>query len=218
MVETKNDSSFPGTIAGESGSIPPGRYEPDDERELLQRAVSGHRPSFDRLAERYHAAVYRVAYRFFNSRDDAADAVQEVFLKAWRSLQTFQARSSFRTWLLRIAGNTCITLSQAKVRQKKSFFESIVDWFSRKPPDDPAELVVEQEYQLELRHAVERNLARLPDVYRLPVILRDVEGYTMDQIAEVLEIPEGTVKSRINRGRRLLQEALEPLLRHRSRT
>ncbi len=217
MVEKLKKVTIPGTrdVSPGSKDIEAGE---DEERQLIRRAASGHRPSFDRLAARYHQAVYRVAYRFFNGKEDACDATQEVFLKAWRSIGSFEGRSSFKTWILRIAGNTCITLSQSRSRQKKSFLESIIDWFSKRPEDDPADIVIEQEYQAELRKAIERNIAKLPEAYRMPVILRDMEGYSHDQIAEVLDIREGTVKSRINRGRRLLQEALEPLLRQRSRT
>lgn len=217
MVEKLKKVTIPGTrdVSPGSKDIEAGE---DEERQLIRRAASGHRPSFDRLAARYHQAVYRVAYRFFNGKEDACDATQEVFLKAWRSIGSFEGRSSFKTWILRIAGNTCITLSQSRSRQKKSFLESIIDWFSKRPEDDPADIVIEQEYQAELRQAIERNIAKLPEAYRMPVILRDMEGYSHDQIAEVLVIREGTVKSRINRGRRLLQEALEPLLRQRSRT
>lgn len=217
MVEDSNDFTISGTrdASPKSKDIETGERE---ERELVRRAAAGHRPSFDRLTAGYHQAVYRVAYRFFNDKEDACDATQEVFLKAWRSIGSFEGRSSFKTWILWIAGNTCITLSKARTRQKKSFLESIIDWFSKRPEDDPAEIVIEQEYQTELRQAIERNIAKLPEAYRMPVILRDMEGYSHDQIAEVLDIKEGTVKSRINRGRRLLQEALEPLLRQRSRT
>lgn len=217
MVEEQKNSIIPGTLEPPSRSID-FENEKGEEELLIRRAIVGHRPSFDRLVARYHSAVYRVAYRFFNNSEDACDATQEVFLKAWRAIGTFEGRSSFKTWILRIAGNTCITLSQSRSRQKKSVLESIIDWFSQRPADDPADIVVEQEYQSELRRAIERNLARLPEAYRMPVILRDMEGYSHDQIADVLELKEGTVKSRINRGRRLLQEALEPLLRQRSRT
>lgn len=216
MVEIRKNPIIPGTREPDSRSNDQGN-DADGEEQLIRRAVRGHRPSFDRLVASYHSAVYRAAYRFFNNSEDACDATQEVFLKAWRAIGSFEGRSSFKTWILRIAGNTCITLSQSRSRLKKSFLESIIDWFSKRPANDPADIIVEQEYQAELRRAIEQNLARLPEAYRMPVILRDMEGYSHDQIAEVLELKEGTVKSRINRGRRLLQEALEPLLRQRSR-
>jgi len=212
MVEETKKSMISGTPEASSESKGCGTAE-EEERLLVRRAATGHRPSYDRLVVRYHSAVYRVAYRFFNNSEDAGDATQEVFLKAWRAIGSFEGRSSFKTWILRVAGNTCITLSQSRTRQRKSLLDSIIDWFSKKPVDDPADIVLEKEFQGELRHAIEKHLAKIPEVYRMPVILRDMEGYSHDQIAEVLEIKEGTVKSRINRGRRLLQEALEPLLR-----
>ena len=102
-----------------------------------------------------------------------------------------------------------MNLSQAKARRKKSLMQSVLDWFSRVPPTDPSAVVVENESREELQKAVQQKIARLPEVYRVPVILRDIEGMSLDRIGHILEIPDGTVKSRINRGRRLLQDSLE---------
>ena len=102
-----------------------------------------------------------------------------------------------------------MNLSQAKARRKKSLMQLVLDWFSRVPPTDPSAVVVENESREELQKAVQQKIARLPEVYRVPVILRDIEGMSLDRIGHILEIPDGTVKSRINRGRRLLQDSLE---------
>lgn len=166
---------------------------------------------------RYQDMVFRLAYRFFANEEDAMDVTQEVFLKAFRSLKNFEGRSSFKTWLYRIASNTCLTVSQERQKQKKSFLSLIVDWFTRPGTPDPGKILEEEEYQRELQEAIREKIARIPDVYRLPVILKDIEGKSLDEISEILELKEGTVKSRINRGRKLLQEALEPFYRGRSR-
>ncbi|MFZ2955535.1 MAG: sigma-70 family RNA polymerase sigma factor [Candidatus Ozemobacteraceae bacterium] len=185
----------------------------DDEEALLQRSSTGHRPSFDRLVERYHPSMYRLAHRYFNNPEDALDATQEVFLRAWRAIGRFERRSSFKTWLYRIASNTCISLAEERSKQRKTFLQGILDWFSRPSAPDPGNIIIQKEYQSELQKAVQERIAKLPEAYRLPVILRDIEGMSLEQIGDVLSLKDGTVKSRINRGRRLLQEALEPFFR-----
>lgn len=205
MVE---DEKKPGTPGGDPQSDHPGKDEADDLL-LVQRAAKGYRPAFDQLVERYQNQVYRLAWRFFADPDDAMDATQEIFLKAYRSLPSFEGRSSFKTWLYRIAANTCMTLSESRSRRQKTFIQSVIDWFTTPPAPDPSHLVVEQESRAELQEIVQKKIAALPEVYRVPVILRDIEGMSLDQIGQILDIPEGTVKSRINRGRRLLQDSLE---------
>jgi RNA polymerase sigma-70 factor (ECF subfamily) len=183
--------------------------------ELAKRAAAGSRTAFEKIVERHQDMIYRLAYRFFSNEEDRLDAVQEVFVKAYRAIGRFEGRSSLKTWLYRVASNTFLTLAKEKTRRKKSLLESILDWFSQPSPPDPAQEVVEREYQVELQKAIADKLQRVPEVYRLPVILKDFEGRSLEEIGTILEIPEGTVKSRINRGRRILQEALEPLVKER---
>lgn len=187
----------------------------EDELEWLRRAMAGHRPSFDRIVEKYHAQIFRVAFRFFNNPEDALDATQEIFLRAWRAIRGFESRSSLKTWLFRIASNTCMTLAQERSRRQKSVLQAVLDWFSHAPVPDPEDSVVEKEHQKELQKIVQEKVARLPEAYRMPVILRDLEGLSLEAIGEVLNLKEGTVKSRINRGRRILQESLEPFVQGR---
>ncbi len=186
---------------------------PEEEEKLLEHAVAGNRKAFDKLVTRYHGQVYRLAFRFFNNPEDALDATQEVFLKAFRAIAAFQGRSSFKTWLFRITSNTCSTILQERTKQKKTFIESILEWFTTPPGEDPEEAVLKQEYQRELQGALQEKISKLPEVYRMPLILKDVESYSLEEISEILDLKEGTVKSRINRGRRLLQESLEGFLR-----
>ncbi|MBF0499384.1 MAG: sigma-70 family RNA polymerase sigma factor [Candidatus Riflebacteria bacterium] len=210
MVDNTEQKS--GTFSSLAESTPVSEVQ-DIEGELLRRASQGHRSSFDRLVELHHTSVYRIAHRYFNNPEDALDATQEVFLRAWRAVGRFEGRSSFKTWIYRIASNTCITLTEERNRHRKTFFEGILDWFSKPAAPDPGHLVVQKEYQSELQKAVQDRIAKLPEVYRMPVILRDLEGMSLEQIGEILSLKEGTVKSRINRGRRLLQEALDPFFR-----
>jgi len=184
--------------------------------ELVSQAIAGSKTAFEQIVAEHQGYMYKLAFRFFNNEEDTLDAVQEIFLKAFRSLRSFEGRSSLRTWLYRIASNTCMTLAKNRNRAQKSLIQSILDWFSTPPPPDPAKTVIRKEYQVELQKAINDKLAKIPEVYRLPLILKDLEGKSLEEISEILEIPDGTVKSRINRGRRLLQESLEPFFRERA--
>lgn len=210
---TKNDMKIVGTFTASDMSERSEPENPESEiRSLVKRAISGRKGDFERLVKIFEGQVYRLAYRFFNNSEDACDAVQEVFLKVYRSLGSFEGRSSFKTWLYRITVNTCISICDSRRRERKSMLGAIIDWFSRKPVENPAALVLENEYQQELRDAVKRKIAALPETYRMPVILKDIEGMSHDQISEILGLEEGTVKSRIHRGRRILQESLQAFL------
>ncbi len=186
------------------------------ETALIRQAARGDRIAFEELVSRYQSQVYRVCYRFFNDPDEAMDATQEVFLKAFRSIGRFEGRSSFKTWIYRIATNTCLSITEERKRRQKGLLEAILGWFS---PDthhpDPAETAVEREYGRQLQQVIQEKVSRIPEIYRIPVILKDMEGHSLEEIARILEVPEGTVKSRLNRGRKLLQEALEPFLEER---
>lgn len=180
-----------------------------EEDELLDRAIRGSRPALDQLIRTHEREVYRLAYRFFHDPEEAQDAAQEVFVKVVRALPRFERRSSFKTWLYRITANTCLNLVDARKRRQKSMLDVVLDWFTRPAAEDPSSTVVERESRRELREVLAQKIARLPEAYRLPVILRDLEGMSHDQIGDILDIKEGTVKSRINRGRRLLQDSLQ---------
>jgi len=185
------------------------RTPESEEIELVRLARSGNRKAFDRLVEKYHGQVYQLAFRFFNNKEDAQDATQEVFLKVYRALGNFEGRSSFKTWIFRITSNTCSTICQEKTKNKKTLLQALIDWFSKPPVQDPSRVVTEKEYQMELQSAITEKISKLPEAYRMPLILRDIEGYSHERICEILDLKEGTVKSRINRGRRILQESLE---------
>ncbi len=180
----------------------------NEEQQWIEEAAAGRRVAFDKLVERYHALVYRMAYRFCNNPDEALDATQEVFLRAWRGMRSFEGRSRFKTWLYRIAANTLISLQEEKRREQGSFLDYVSDWLTRPRTHDP-EREVERN---ELMSVIGEKIARLPEEYRLALILRDVDGHRYDEIARILGIEEGTVKSRINRGRRMLQDMLSGYL------
>lgn len=181
----------------------------DPDRELVQAAAAGSRDAFDELVRRHHAAMLTLARVLSGGRGDADDLAQDVFVRAWRSLRGFRGDSTFRTWLHRVAINVVRT-SQAKQGRLRRVF------IDRRDSDaPPLEAVAEEEpidATLARRQVIDRALAALPDELRVPVVLRDVQGLEYKEIAALLDVPIGTVESRIFRARQRLRPLLEPLI------
>ncbi|MDD3377543.1 MAG: sigma-70 family RNA polymerase sigma factor [Candidatus Riflebacteria bacterium] len=185
-------------------------YVGTQERLLLERIQNGDKKAFAELVSDYEKPIYRICYRFFGNEEDSLDAVQEVFIKVYRYIGKFEGKSSLKTWIYRIAANTCITAFEKKKKEKEGFFKVFSNWFNSFYQASPEDQVIEQETSLLNVKTVTEKLSDLPEIYRMPVILKDIEGFSMDKIGEVLEIPLGTVKSRINRGRAILHDLLRP--------
>lgn len=179
------------------------------EKELLRLAQEGQVAAFEELIARHQLKVYHLALRLTGDPEDAADMAQEALLKAFLSLPSFRGDSSFGTWLHRITTNVC--LDEYRRRQRRPRVVDIrpqgdeleeVDWPDPQP--GPEAVVLRKEHRAEL----ERALLSLPDEFRVPLVLRDVEGLSYADISQALQIPEGTVKSRLHRARMALRRAL----------
>lgn len=175
---------------------------------LLNECKSGNRVSFDILIRLYEKKVYRLCYRFFNNEDDALDATQEVFIKVYNYISKFEGRSNFNTWLYKICSNTCITISDKKKREKAGLLGIITDWFQSFTEKNPEEITINSIDQIHNKQIVSDCLSKIPEKYRMPIILKDIEGLSLESISESLDVPVGTVKSRLNRGRTILQEKI----------
>lgn len=178
-----------------------------DDKHILARAKRGELDAFEELVRRYEKRVYAVALRSSGSPEDAADIVQEVFLRAWRSIESFRGDSGFSTWLFRITMNMCVDFARHKHTQPQT--QSIVDEEEneRQVPDTaptPEEHLENRELGRELAAA----LGEISEEHRRIVLLRDVSGMSYTEIADVLEISEGTVKSRLSRARIALRKVL----------
>lgn len=178
-----------------------------DEPELIERARRGDLPAFNLLVEHYQTSVYNLCLRMLGSPQAAEDATQDAFLATYRHLDKFRG-GVFRSWLFRIAANACYDdLRRRKARPSMSLDEPIaeerhLDVADRAPsPHERAE-------QMELRSALAKALARIPEDQRLAIVLCDVQGMDYAQIAAVTQTSLGTVKSRINRGRLRLRAIL----------
>ena len=186
--------------------------QPQDEAEILTELRSGSEEAFDWLVTYYHAPVYAVITRILRNPNDAADVTQEVFLKAFRGIRSFRHRSSLKTWLYRIAVRESLNYRRwfwRHLRCQSSIEEEQLGGSA--DFEDAGASPFEELASREIQGAVQRALGEVPTVFRAAVILRDLEGLSYEEVAEVLDVSVGTVKSRILRGRRMLREILEPV-------
>jgi RNA polymerase sigma-70 factor (ECF subfamily) len=179
----------------------------DADRALVEAASRGDREAFNELVRRHQAAMVALTRGLAGRFADADDLAQEVFVRAWRSLKTFRGDSSFRTWLHRVAINV-VRSSQAKQSRSARLVRPASE--DDPEPPSPAESV---ERTLTRRDAIERALGSLPDELREAVVLRDVQGLDYKEIAGMLDVPIGTVESRIFRARQRLRPLLAPLVK-----
>ena len=183
----------------------------DPDRELVEAAATGSRDAFDELVRRHQSAIVTLV-RVLTGGRDADDLAQDVFVRAWRSLRSFRGESTFRTWLHRVAVNVVRT-SQARDGRLRRLFA----WRSTDEEDfDPPARSEPIDASLARRQAIERALASLPADLRVPVTLRDVQGLEYKEIASLLNVPIGTVESRIFRARQRLKPLLESLWTNRT--
>ena len=186
-----------------------------DEAELVHELQAGSETAFDWLVTHYHAPVYNLILGMLGDTSDAADGSQEVFLKAFRGIRNFRQGSSLKTWLYRIAIREALNHKRwfkRHLQKNVSIDTEPEDGHPHIEIEDLGATPFEQLAALEIQAVVQDALKQVPDAFRGAVILRDLEGLSYEEIAEVLECSVGTVKSRILRGRRALKEIIEPLL------
>ena len=185
------------------------------DEDLVARARRRDRTAFQALVERYQQRVYAVAYGLLGNRENALDAVQETFIKAYKSLAGFKGKSSFYTWLYRIAVNASIDLGRKESQRDELEFRDELEQDEDKGgypvapgSDDPAKELMKKE----LGDMIENAIAQLPPDQRSAIVLREIEGLSYKEMAEVMQCSEGTVMSRLHYGRKRLQEILKPYL------
>jgi RNA polymerase sigma-70 factor, ECF subfamily len=168
--------------------------------QLLARVLDGDHDAFNEIMRHHEDRVFSVCLRIMGNRELALDATQETFLTAFRKAGQFQGNSALGTWIYRIAVNTCYDQLRRQKRRRVDPLPDHVD-----PADHGAVEAVES---AGLRPEIQRALASLSEDYRAAVILSDIEGLGLPEVAAILGIPVGTVKSRVFRGRRLLAQQL----------
>lgn len=183
------------------------------ERNLIEKAKQGDVVAFETLMLSYEKHIYNICLKMLGDEQEAFDGAQEVCVKLWRQLKTFEGNSKFSTWMYRIATNQCLDL----IRKRKSRLEGEVslyqpskdsenEWVLDEAPKH--DVMSEHVDQLALKDIMEQALKEVKEEYKQILILRDVEGYSYDEIAETLQMNKGTVKSRLSRARLAMKEIL----------
>ena len=180
------------------------------ERQLIKQAQKGDTNAFENLALQYQKRIYNIALRMLNNPEDAADMTQEVLIKMYRALVKFRGDSAFSTWVYRITVNTCRDMLRRNYKHKENL---LIDFGEGDDKDDtrreiadysamPEDIVLQNEAEAYLAALI----AGLTPKYRMVVTLREVSGLGYQEIADTLQISLGTVKSRISRARKCMQE------------
>ena len=191
--------------------------EPVSDHSLLAAAREGDDAAFAELVRRYRGQITNYTYRLVGDYETAVDLAQETFLRVFRAAGRYQSSYAFSTYIYRIATNLAISELRKRKRQR---LVSLTSFFQPREQGDDCELdpadlrpladtsLVEDERQ----RAVARAIATLPEKYRVPLVLRDVEEHSYEEIARILDMSEGTVKSRISRARAFLRDKLRQYL------
>jgi RNA polymerase sigma-70 factor (ECF subfamily) len=186
----------------------------DTDQQLVQRVQAGDKAAFNLLVMKYQHRVLKLVSRFVSDAAEAEDVAQEAFLKAYRALASFRGESAFYTWLYRIAINTAKNALVANRRRPVDFDLDLQDpeQYERqarlKDEDTPEGVLLTDE----IRNVVERAMEQLPEDLRTAIVLRELEGLSYEEIAEAMDCPVGTVRSRIFRAREAIDKKLKPLL------
>jgi len=206
-----------GPLPAKRGLLDAGKGSPSD-AELIERCLRKDNAAWEQIVARFRRKIFHIGYKFTGRHDDAEDLTQEILLKVFKGLDRFNRDADFGTWLSSVARNYCIDHYRASKREKEVLVEDLVA-FDLAPASagNPHQALVEDDRRSFLR----RGLDLLPEKLREAVVLRDLQGLSYQEMAERLSLPEGTVKSRINRGReelsRLLLRAQQPTRGSRTR-
>ncbi len=184
--------------------------------ETIQRAADGDQAAWDIIVRTYWRKVFNVAYRFVGTYDEAEDLAQDIFLKVFRSLSTFDRRANFQTWLISVSRNLCIDRYRSGRRDREIFAREVDAATVPAESGGPsAQARIETQDRIGLLREALRTLS---PALRSAVLLRDIHELSYQEIAERLGIAEGTVKSRINRGRAELARQIERIRREMDQT
>ncbi|MBK6328809.1 MAG: sigma-70 family RNA polymerase sigma factor [Chloroflexi bacterium] len=180
-----------------------------DEAAIIRQAQKGDVAAYNRLVLQYQGLVYNVVYRIIGEPQGAEDMTQEAFISAYQALNRFRG-GNFKAWLLRIATNACYDELRRHKRRPQSSLDELTEEndsfaFLRSPEEGPEA----QQMRLEMMRAIEHCLDDLPDDQRVTAVLRDIEGYDYNEIADITSSSLGTVKSRLSRARNKLRDCLQ---------
>jgi RNA polymerase sigma-70 factor, ECF subfamily len=179
-------------------------------KKRIKQVIKGDQDAFAEIVEIYSNSIYQLGYRMLGNRHEAEDIAQEAFIRAYVNIKSFNQDLKFSTWLFRIATNLCID----RIRKKKPdyYLDAEVSgtdgltMYSQLASNSP---LPEQELEsLELQESVQKEIIKLPEKYRSVIVLKYIEELSLNEISEILDLPLGTVKTRIHRGREALRQQL----------
>ncbi|HMK37563.1 MAG TPA: sigma-70 family RNA polymerase sigma factor [Desulfomonilaceae bacterium] len=193
------------------------QQEVDEDRGTIQECLRGNREAFNVLVEKYYKKIYNLAYRFVGDAEEANDLAQEIFTAAYQNLRKFRGDAKFSTWLFQIATNR--GKNRFKYLKRRGYFanrgqaesDDDRDSIQKVIPDlstNPETLLASKQIQKIVQDAINE----LDPDHKEIVILRDIEGFSYDEIAQILNLPEGTTKSRLHRARMVVKEKLKKVL------
>src|SRR3954452_24716523 len=180
-------------------SADPAAAQPATPDSLIEQCLTGDQAAWEAIVRQNWRKVFNVAYKFVGKHDEAEDLTQDIFLKIFKALRTFDRRANFQTWIVSISRNLCIDHYRS-VRKERQTIARDVDSNDLQPASTERGPYAAAEHQ-DLRELLRMALGKLPQTLRTAVVLRDLHELSYQEIADRLGLPEGTVKSRINRGR-----------------
>lgn len=184
--------------SGASEPVPP---------ELVERCKQGDETAWTKLVEATQREVYTLCLRVLRDPDDAAEATQDTYLKVWRGLKGFRGDAAFTTWLYRVAMNAAISRQRSRSRKRDHETSSEDEMLTQLPSAESIEAVAGARIDVKI---LESGLKRLPEHYRSAVVLRDVYGCSIAEIADLSKVTQAAAKVRVHRGRKMLKEMLWP--------
>ena len=185
------------------------------EKSVIQKALAGDQRAFTEILNRYRGSIYHLIFKMVHNKEETEDLVQEAFIKAFSSLETFNEEFAFSTWLYKIAINNCIDHFRKK-RLKTFSIDNPIEsknGFIQREFSDTSYLPDNPLLSKEKSRLIEDAIANLPEKYRISIVLRHSEDKSYEEISQILRIPLGTVKARIFRAREMLKKQLKEKLR-----
>lgn len=205
-----------GECLGVPGLSAVAEREAAEENALIARAQKGDQDAFAILVQRYQRQVYNLALRMLRDADEASEATQEAFLAAWQHLRGFRQEARFATWLYRITYHHCLKVSECRRRDSVARAELSATTARMHSPEGRMSAESALTAERELRETVRDEIALLPPKYRAVLVLRHLQDLSYEEIADVMRVPIGTVKTQLFRARALLKERLGGLDRART--
>ena len=190
------------------------QFTDQDDNVLVRAVLDGDAPAYRGLVERYQGRIYNVIFGMVRNQEDAEDLAQDAFVKAFRKIDTFRLESKFYTWLCRIAVNTTLDHLRKKARRPTAEFDEQIgtqdaegNFIDAHHQDNPEA----NTYQEQVRQKIITEVDKLPEDQKQVVILREIDGLSYREISEILDVPEGTVMSRLFYARKRLREVLKEI-------